>query len=61
MIAKAPETVYTFVFRFGNPTRGAALRRRVEPVPARRIAMGLSTHVLDTMHGVPAAGMRVAL
>ena len=23
--------------------------------------MGLSTHVLDTMHGVPAAGMRVAL
>lgn len=23
--------------------------------------MGLSTHVLDTMHGCPAAGMRVAL
>jgi 5-hydroxyisourate hydrolase len=23
--------------------------------------MGLSTHVLDTMHGVPAAGMRVEL
>ena len=23
--------------------------------------MGLSTHVLDTMHGAPAAGMRVAL
>ncbi len=23
--------------------------------------MGLSTHVLDTMHGKPAAGMRVAL
>lgn len=23
--------------------------------------MGLSTHVLDTMHGVPAAGMQVAL
>ncbi len=23
--------------------------------------MGLSTHVLDTMHGVPAAGMRVTL
>ncbi len=23
--------------------------------------MGLSTHVLDTMHGVPAGGMRVAL
>ncbi len=23
--------------------------------------MGLSTHVLDTMHGVPAAGMAVAL
>jgi 5-hydroxyisourate hydrolase len=23
--------------------------------------MGLSTHVLDTMHGTPAAGMRVAL
>jgi 5-hydroxyisourate hydrolase len=23
--------------------------------------MGLSTHVLDTMHGSPAAGMRVAL
>ena len=24
-------------------------------------AMGLSTHVLDTMHGTPAAGMAVAL
>ena len=23
--------------------------------------MGLSTHVLDTMHGTPAAGMAVAL
>ena len=23
--------------------------------------MGLSTHVLDTMHGCPAAGMAVAL
>ena len=23
--------------------------------------MGLSTHVLDTMHGSPAAGMEVAL
>mgnify|MGYP002079963871 FL=1 len=23
--------------------------------------MGLSTHVLDTMHGCPAAGMSVAL
>ena len=23
--------------------------------------MGLSTHVLDTMHGTPAAGMHVAL
>lgn len=23
--------------------------------------MGLSTHVLDTMHGCPAAGMRIAL
>jgi 5-hydroxyisourate hydrolase len=23
--------------------------------------MGLSTHVLDTMHGIPAAGMEVAL
>ncbi|MEQ1660255.1 MAG: hydroxyisourate hydrolase, partial [Hylemonella sp.] len=23
--------------------------------------MGLSTHVLDTMHGCPAAGMQVAL
>ena len=23
--------------------------------------MGLSTHVLDTMHGTPAAGMGVAL
>ncbi|MEO8121175.1 MAG: hydroxyisourate hydrolase, partial [Rhodoferax sp.] len=23
--------------------------------------MGLSTHVLDTMHGTPAAGMQVAL
>lgn len=23
--------------------------------------MGLSTHVLDTMHGIPAAGMRVTL
>ncbi len=23
--------------------------------------MGLSTHVLDTMHGMPAAGMAVAL
>ena len=23
--------------------------------------MGLSTHVLDTMHGIPAAGMAVAL
>ena len=23
--------------------------------------MGLSTHVLDTMHGTPAAGMRVSL
>jgi len=23
--------------------------------------MGLSTHVLDTMHGVPAAGMKVSL
>ena len=23
--------------------------------------MGLSTHVLDTMHGCPAAGMEVAL
>ncbi|MGA0949653.1 MAG: hydroxyisourate hydrolase, partial [Burkholderiaceae bacterium] len=23
--------------------------------------MGLSTHVLDTMHGTPAAGMRVRL
>jgi 5-hydroxyisourate hydrolase len=23
--------------------------------------MGLSTHVLDTMHGIPAAGMQVAL
>jgi 5-hydroxyisourate hydrolase len=27
----------------------------------KEIAMGLSTHVLDTMHGTPAAGMPVAL
>lgn len=27
----------------------------------RRHTMGLSTHVLDTMHGCPAAGMAVAL
>ncbi len=27
----------------------------------RKDTMGLSTHVLDTMHGTPAAGMRVAL
>ena len=29
--------------------------------PFERHAMGLSTHVLDTMHGTPAAGMQVAL
>jgi len=28
---------------------------------AQEITMGMSTHVLDTMHGVPAAGMAVAL
>jgi 5-hydroxyisourate hydrolase len=27
----------------------------------RKITMGLSTHVLDTMHGCPAAGMQVSL
>jgi len=27
----------------------------------KEIAMGLSTHVLDTMHGCPGAGMHVAL
>jgi 5-hydroxyisourate hydrolase len=27
----------------------------------RKIIMGLSTHVLDTMHGCPAAGMQVSL
>jgi 5-hydroxyisourate hydrolase len=27
----------------------------------KEIQMGLSTHVLDTMHGTPAAGMQVAL
>jgi len=27
----------------------------------KEMAMGLSTHVLDTMHGTPAAGMQVAL
>jgi 5-hydroxyisourate hydrolase len=29
--------------------------------PHRGFSMGLSTHVLDTMHGTPAAGMQVAL
>lgn len=28
---------------------------------SRKLKMGLSTHVLDTMHGKPAAGMAVAL
>jgi 5-hydroxyisourate hydrolase len=27
----------------------------------KEFSMGLSTHVLDTMHGTPAAGMQVAL
>jgi 5-hydroxyisourate hydrolase len=37
----------------GNPCRRA--------VPFQEIPMGLSTHVLDTMHGCPAAGMEVTL
>jgi 5-hydroxyisourate hydrolase len=32
-----------------------------KPPKTRKDAMGLSTHVLDTMHGTPAAGMAVAL
>jgi 5-hydroxyisourate hydrolase len=31
------------------------------PIFTQRQPMGLSTHVLDTMHGCPAAGMQVAL
>jgi hypothetical protein len=34
---------------------------RLKPFPFKGNAMGLSTHVLDTMHGCPAAGMQVAL
>jgi 5-hydroxyisourate hydrolase len=31
------------------------------PPPEQGLTMGLSTHVLDTMHGTPAAGMSVEL
>jgi 5-hydroxyisourate hydrolase len=48
MIDPKPITVYTFV-------------DRNFPNASKEHSMGLSTHVLDTMHGGPAAGMQVAL
>jgi 5-hydroxyisourate hydrolase len=51
MIDPKPVTVYTFVHR-NFPHDFVLMKER---------PMGLSTHVLDTMHGGPAAGMEVAL
>jgi 5-hydroxyisourate hydrolase len=41
----------------------AAFRKHLQTfaIIERECFMGLSTHVLDTMHGTPAAGMQVAL
>jgi 5-hydroxyisourate hydrolase len=48
MIASKAKSVYTF-------------SRQVLAGHLERSTMGLSTHVLDTMHGCPAAGMHVSL
>jgi len=40
------------VYTFGRPSRSLTILEHF---------MGLSTHVLDTMHGGPAAGMKVSL
>jgi 5-hydroxyisourate hydrolase len=50
MIAGLCKSVYTFSQRIHRQ-----LQKQGEKT------MGLSTHVLDTMHGTPAAGMRVEL
>jgi 5-hydroxyisourate hydrolase len=48
--------VYTLLV---NQTLAAIQSQR--PPPEQGLNMGLSTHVLDTMHGTPAAGMAVEL
>lgn len=59
MIGEMAKSVYTFGL---HPVHGVC---RLAPRPStqeiQEISMGLSTHVLDTMHGCPAAGMEVAL
>jgi 5-hydroxyisourate hydrolase len=51
---------------YSSVSMGGRLRRYLPKVytlwfSKKEAAMGLSTHVLDTMHGTPAAGMAVAL
>src|SRR5690606_25566791 len=55
--------------RHGRASRECAIGARATgyakvyapALPTRRTPMGLTTHVLDTMHGTPAAGMAVLL
>src|SRR5690606_16401910 len=51
MIGGMAKSVYTFGLQ----------EDRFGPSTFRRIPMGLSTHVLDTMHGCPASGMEVCM
>ena len=53
------ETVYTLSSAHGG--RCTTLDACQPPRGDTEIPMGLSTHVLDTMHGCPAAGMAVRL
>jgi 5-hydroxyisourate hydrolase len=51
MIAGFSKSVYTF----GRPLKN------IYGTHKQGVTMGLSTHVLDTMHGTPASGMQVTL
>jgi 5-hydroxyisourate hydrolase len=60
MIALGEESVYTFASST-SASRRCCVFSQVVRLRYQEKVMGLSTHVLDTMHGVPAAGMRVGL
>ena len=62
MIATKIKIVYTSVDRFDGLLKALPKPPFFDPpFKTSEHTMGLSTHVLDTMHGCPAAGMQVAL
>ena len=62
IIATKSKIVYTSVDRFDGLLKALLKPPFFDPpFKTSEHTMGLSTHVLDTMHGCPAAGMQVAL